>query len=98
MASYFLWWILRVRLLLAWLFLRVALRYLRRAGHVSWRFGGMVNIHVTTTAVLIFQRADIVRLVWQYPEISDAHREWILRPPSPAEVQTFFPWRRSPIH
>jgi hypothetical protein len=94
MPLYFLTSILRVRLFLAWLFVRVGLWYLARAGRVAWHFRGMVNSHVVTSSVVILQQADILRLAWQYPKVCEAHREWASRGPSAAEVQTFFPWRR----
>ena len=97
MASYFLGLVLHVRLFLAWLCLRAAVLYVGRAGRISWRVGGMVNIYVVSTATMIAQRADILRLAWQYPEICQAHKEWALRDPSPIEVKTFLPWRRSSI-
>jgi hypothetical protein len=97
MTSCFLGLVLHARLFLAWLCLRAAVLYVGRAGRISWRVGGMVNIYVVSTATMIAQRADILRLAWQYPEICQAHKEWTSRQPSEGEATTFFPWRRSSI-
>jgi hypothetical protein len=83
MTFYFLAWILRVRLFLAWLCLRAALWYLKRAGRVVWRFDGRVNNHVLSTATVIFDQAGILRLAWD--------KEWTSPEPSAAEVKTFSP-------